>query len=114
MPHFVLDCSDTVLQSHDEASILQQVYQVAVATQLFDESDIKVRLNPYKTYLVGSQQSEFIHVYADIMEGRSTAQKADLSRRVVQKLCEIFPHINKIAMNVRDFEKASYCSRTML
>jgi 5-carboxymethyl-2-hydroxymuconate isomerase len=114
MPHFILDCSADILKEHSEEEILTQIHLVAHSTQLFDEGDIKVRVHPYKTYLVGNTREDFIHVFAYVMEGRSTAQKADLSKKVVQKLTSMFPDVTKIAMNVYDFEKATYCNRDML
>ena len=114
MPHFILDCSESVLDDLSEEHILEQVHLVANSTQLFDEDDIKVRLNPYKKYLVGKRREDFIHVFAYIMEGRTTEQKVDLSKKVVQKLASMYPHISKIAMNVHDFEKATYCNKDML
>ena len=114
MPHFILDCSARVLEGSSEEQIIEQIHLVASSTGLFDEDDIKVRVNPYQKYSVGNKREDFIHVFAYIMEGRSTEQKADLSQRVVQKLASIFPRISKIAMNVYDFEKATYCNRDML
>jgi 5-carboxymethyl-2-hydroxymuconate isomerase len=114
MPHFIIDCSASVLEECSEEQILEQVHSVARLTQLFDEDDIKVRVNPYKKYSVGNKKQDFIHVFAYMMEGRSTEQKANLSRRVVQKLASMFPHISKVAMNVYDFEKATYYNRDML
>jgi len=113
MPHFILDCSESILEIHPEEEILEQVHIVAKLTELFDEGDIKVRINPYKTYLVGGKREDFIHVFAYIMEGRSTRQKADLSKRVAQNLVSMFPNISKIAMNVYDFEKGTYYNRDM-
>ena|SRR5690349_9642885 len=114
MPHFILDCSETILDDYSEEQLLAQIHAVAQATGLFDEDDIKVRVNPYKTYSVGNKKQDFIHVFGYIMEGRSTEQKADLSKRVVQNLALLFPKIPRIAMNVYDFEKATYCNREML
>jgi len=114
MPHFVMDCSDTILNTHDEEYILQQIHLVAHTTRLFDESDIKVRINPFNKYSVGNKAEEFIHVFAHIMQGRTTEQKADLSKQVVAKLVALFPTVNNIAMNISDFEKATYCNRNML
>jgi 5-carboxymethyl-2-hydroxymuconate isomerase len=114
MPHFILDCSESILGEYSEEQILEHIHLVAHSTGLFDEGDIKVRINPFKTYSVGNKKQDFIHVFAYIMEGRSTRQKADLSRSVVQKLSSMFPQITKIAMNVYDFEKATYCNRDML
>ena len=83
MPHFILDFSECVFDQHSEEEILEQVHLVANSTQPFEEGDIKVRIHPYKNYLVGNKKTDFIHVFAYVMEGRSTKQKADLSRQVV-------------------------------
>ncbi|SFC94619.1 5-carboxymethyl-2-hydroxymuconate Delta-isomerase [Pseudoalteromonas denitrificans] len=114
MPHFIIDCSDTILKIHSEKNIIQTIHKVAYSTNLFDENDIKVRLNPYEIYSVGNKRDDFIHVFAHIMQGRTTEQKAHLSRQVVNKLVSMFPQISNIAMNVSDFEKATYCNRAML
>ncbi len=114
MPHFVIDCSASVVKYHDEQYIIEQVHGVANATGLFAESDIKVRLNRFEQYSVGNKRQDFIHVFAHIMQGRTTEQKAQLSKQVVTKLITLFPDIANVAMNISDFEKASYCHRSML
>lgn len=114
MPHFVMDCSQSVFNSHQEEVIIEQIHLVAHATELFDEGDIKVRINPYQKYSVGNKLEDFIHVFAHIMQGRTTEQKAHLSKQVVTKLVELFPNVPNIAMNVSDFEKATYCNKAML
>jgi 5-carboxymethyl-2-hydroxymuconate isomerase len=114
MPHFVMDCSQSLLDSHQEEIIIKQIHLVAHATGLFDEGDIKVRVNPYQKYSVGNKYQDFIHIFAHIMQGRTTKQKANLSHQVVKKLVELFPDVPNIAMNVSDFEKATYCNRAMV
>ncbi|WP_295893941.1 5-carboxymethyl-2-hydroxymuconate Delta-isomerase [uncultured Vibrio sp.] len=114
MPHFVMDCSEGILKSHDEEFIIEQIFLVAHATGLFDKNDIKVRINSFQKYSVGNKREEFIHVFASIMQGRTVEQKAILSQQVVSKLVDLFPNIPNIAMNINDFEKATYCNRTML
>ncbi len=114
MPHFVIDCSESVLQSYDEEYILEQIHLVASSTTLFDENDIKVRLNPFKKYSVGNKREDFIHVFAHIMQGRTTVQKADLSKKITRKLVDLFPNISNVAINISDFEKATYCNKRML
>ncbi len=114
MPHFVMDCSESVLKSHDEDVIIKQIHLVANSTGLFAEGDIKVRVSPFQKYSVGNTREDFIHVFAHIMQGRTTEQKAELSQQVVAKLVTLFPHIPNIAMNISDFEKATYCNRAML
>ena len=114
MPHFVLDCSESVLEIHPEEQIIQQVHNVTNSTQLFNEGDINVRVNIYKQYLVGNKKEDFIRVFANIMEGRSVEQKADLSKKVVQRLAFMFPNVSNIGMSVSEFEKATFFNRNML
>ena len=114
MPHFVMDCSESILKSYDEEFIIEQIFLVASATHLFDDNDIKVRLNLFKKYSVGNKREDFIHVFASIMQGRTIEQKSMLSQAVVSKLADMFPNVPNIAMNISDFEKATYCNRTML
>ena len=114
MPHFVMDCSESVLKSHDEEFIIQQIHFAANSTGLFDEGDIKVRLNLFQKYSVGNKREDFIHVFAHIMQGRTNEQKAYLSEIIVAKLVALFPEFPNIAVNISHFEKATYCNRAML
>lgn len=114
MPHFVIDCSKSILSIHDEQTINEQIHLIANSSGLFDEADIKVRVNPFGHYLVGNKKADFIHVFANIMEGRTNQQKATLSKHIVSKLNKMFPNVANIAMNVSDFEKATYSNKNML
>lgn len=113
MPHFVIDCSDTVLNLYKQKLICEQIHFTALETGLFNESEIKIRINPYNIYSVGNKVEEFVHVFTHIMQGRTTAQKAVLSKKIVAKLTSMFPNIDNIAMNVTEFEKATYYNRSM-
>lgn len=115
MPHFVIDCSENILNLNEPESTLLSVHRVAVNSGLFDEGDIKVRFNSHKEYyLVGGKKKDFIHVFANIMEGRTTEQKASLSKEMISQIKLMFPSIEFIAINIRDFEKATYCNKTMV
>ena len=112
MPHFIIDCSQNVLNLASPESIMQNVYDTADATGLFAKGDIKVRVNPFSHYNIGEAES-FIHVFGNIMEGRTNEQKLELSRAIVQKLKVLLPGVPIVSMNLRDFEKASYANRQM-
>jgi 5-carboxymethyl-2-hydroxymuconate isomerase len=51
MPHFVMDCSDTVLNLYEQKLICEQIHSVALDTGLFIEREIKIRINTFNTYL---------------------------------------------------------------
>ncbi len=49
MPHFMMDCSESILKSHHEEYIMEQIHHVANSTGLFDEGDIKEKLIHFKS-----------------------------------------------------------------
>lgn len=114
MPHFILDCTENVIELQEPRKTIEAVFETAFDTGLFARNDIKVRLNPFKYSLVQGADADFIHVFGNIMEGRTAAQKENLSKVIVTKLKELFPNVPIISMNIRDFTKESYCNKTMV
>ena len=114
MPHFVIDCSENIISIKSPSEIIQKVYDTAESTNLFDKGDIKVRINPFEYFNIGNTKDDFIHIFANIMEGRTSAQKKNLSERIVSKLKSMFPDVPVISINIRDFEKATYCNKSMV
>ena len=106
--------SKNILELKDPKEILNEVFETAFSTGLFSKDAIKVRLNSYKYSLVLGGDKDFIHVFGNIMEGRTTEQKSDLSRKIVSKLNQLFQEVPIISINIRDFEKSSYINKTML
>ena len=111
MPHFLIDCSESIFNLHPEEEILKQVHLAAKSTGLFNENDIKVRISPFKNYTTGNKIEDFIHVFSHIMEGRTDEKKADLSKKIVLALLSLFPNVPNIGANVIEFEIANYCNR---
>lgn len=114
MPHFVIDCSENILRKQSPDTIIQKVYDTAASTGLFDPRDIKVRINPFEHYSVGNTKDDFIHIFANIMEGRTIDQKKNLSERIIKELKPLFPDVPVISINIRDFEKSTYCNKSMV
>ena len=71
MPHFNIDCSENIISLKSPEEIMQKVYNTAESTQLFDRGDIKVRINPFEYYTIGNTKDDFIHIFSNIMEGRT-------------------------------------------
>ena len=114
MPHFIIDCSENIVLTNSCEDIMQTVYDAAESTGLFDKGDIKVRINPFKYYNIGNSKSNFIHIFGNIMEGRSAIQKGNLSKCIISELKLMFPDVPIISMNIRDFDKVSYCNKMMV
>lgn len=114
MPHFIIDCSESVVQQKSPDEIMQAVYDVAEASGLFAANDIKVRLRPFQYFKLGKDKKDFIHIFGNIMEGRSTEQKAELSRRIIERLNEMFPDIAILSINIQEFERATYSNKSLI
>ncbi|MCF6309334.1 MAG: 5-carboxymethyl-2-hydroxymuconate Delta-isomerase [Sulfurimonas sp.] len=114
MPHFIIDCSENILKLHSQEQIIDQVHISAVSTGLFNKNDVKVRVNFFQKYSTGDKKEDFIHVFANIMEGRTIEQKANLSKTIVKDLSSMFPLVPHIGTNVIEFERATYFNKNML
>ena len=117
MPHFIIDCSESILSLTNPDELVQSVFAAAESTGLFASSGlggIKVRLHLYKHFANVDAHEHFVHVFANIMEGRTQEQKKALSEKVVHALKRLLPSVDLISMNIRDFEKATYCNLTMI
>ncbi len=114
MPHFVIDCSKQIVEQKLPEEIMQEVYDAAKSTGLFLAEELKIRINPFHYYSTGNTRDDFIHVFANIMEGRNTGQKANLSKQIITTLKTMFPEVPVISINIRDFEKATYCNKEMV
>jgi 5-carboxymethyl-2-hydroxymuconate isomerase len=114
MPHFIIECSEDILTRQSPEQIMQAIYDAAESTGLFAENDIKVRIRPYKYYKLGDTKKDFLHVFGNIMEGRSIEQRADLSKRVIERLDQMLPDISILSMNVSEFEMATYCNKSLI
>lgn len=114
MPHFVIDCSQDIIQLKTPDEIMNFVYKTAESTGLFAVNDIKVRLQPYQYYRLGGDKKNFIHIFGYIMEGRTTEQKADLSQKIIASLTKLFPDISFLSISINDFETATYCNKSLI
>lgn len=114
MPHFLIHCSENVLHSKTEKELIQTVYHAALSSGLFDSSIVKSRLMPFAEFICGEPSTDFIHVFAHIMQGRTTEQKRHLSEIIVKALSDLFPNVPVISMNVEDFEKETYYNKNMI
>lgn len=114
MPHFIIECSQDILQQRTPDEIMEAVYNVAESTGLFAVNDIKVRLQPYQYYQLGAGKKNFLHVFGYIMQGRSTEQKANLSKLVSTRLTELLSDVSFLSVNISEFEADTYSNKALI
>lgn len=93
---------------------MQTVYDEAMATGLFAQSVVKVRVLPFTDYIVDGSTSEFLHIYAHIMQGRTEYQKKDLADRIMRSLKLKLPDTPVLSINIDEFNKGSYSNRDLV
>jgi 5-carboxymethyl-2-hydroxymuconate isomerase len=114
MPHFIIDCSENILRHRSPEEIMGAVYDTAESTGLFAKGDIKVRIQPFQYYKLDDTKKDFLHIFGNIMEGRTVEQKANLSRKIIERLNEMLPDISILSINIREFEWATYCNKSLI
>lgn len=114
MPHFVIECSENILWMKPVGDIMGVVYEAAESSALFAKNDIKVRIHSYSQYQLGDGKDSFLHVFGYIMQGRTTEQKAALSRIIIERLNELLPAIGILSINISEFELATYCNKAII
>ena len=110
MPHFVIECNEDLVNAKSSEKIMQCVHEVALKSGLFDLANIKVGSKTYEQYFVAGEKEDFIHVFANVMEGRTIAQRSALSKNIVSQLKLMFPEVPVISVNVWEFEKDTYAN----
>ena len=113
MPHFVIHCSENITKMYPPKDLMRDVHDTAMATGLF-QPNIKVRIQPFDLYNVVNTQDDFIHIFGNIMEGRTIEQKTQLSKDIVTRLKSIFPEVPVLSINIQEFVKATYCNQDMV
>ncbi|RTZ49916.1 5-carboxymethyl-2-hydroxymuconate Delta-isomerase [Chryseobacterium arthrosphaerae] len=114
MPHFIIECSQDILQQKTPDEIMDAVYESAESAGLFAVNDIKVRLQPYTYFRLGDQKKNFLHVFGYIMEGRSTEQKSHLSKQICTQLTALLPEASFLSVNISEFEAATYSNKALI
>ena len=114
MPHFVIECSENIIGQKTPEEIMQAVYDAAEETGLFASNDIKVRVRSFKYFKLGEGKKDFIHVFGRVMEGRTDEQKANLARRIIERLNGLFPDASILSINIGQFDRATYCNKALI
>ena len=116
MPHIVIEANKSLIKYIDPKELVDNVHQAAMDTKLFDKSPggVKVRLNTYKYWNNADEQSDFVNVFANIMEGRTDKQKEKLSRGITEAIHALCPDVEIISTQVIDIHKASYTNKEMV
>lgn len=114
MPNFILESNAGLLDAGQKKEAIRAIHDTAMASGLFRQQDIKVRIREYAESLVAGEPGDFLHVFAHMLEGRSDEQKTALARAVVTTLKALHPEVPSISIHTRDVSRSGYCNQGMV
>lgn len=87
MPHLTLEYTSNLVNI-DVKQCLVELNKVLVATNQFDEIDIKSRARKFDDYAVGISPDHraFLHAKLSLLNGRSTEVKRQISAALLERL----------------------------
>ena len=92
MPHITIEHSDNLDPAHDLSRLAEELRRVAIATGVFPEAGVRVRLVPCVHYAIadGHRDNGFAAALLRIGEGRDTATRARAAKAIHECLCAFF------------------------
>ncbi len=113
MPHLTIEYTNN-LPHFNARSTLIELNKVLVASNQFEEIDIKSRAIRLDTYVIGTalDTRAFVHAKLAILSGRSSETKRELSENMLlmlKQICEWPANINvQLCVEIQEIERESY------
>jgi 5-carboxymethyl-2-hydroxymuconate isomerase len=105
LPHFTIEYSSNLEPDIDLRAIVDAVHQCAVDSGLFKIGGIRVRTLRHDIYKIadGNPENAFMHIRANILEGRSVADRERLGNATIAAVDKLLTNAGKkrgIALSV--------------
>ncbi|MBX3512223.1 MAG: 5-carboxymethyl-2-hydroxymuconate isomerase [Xanthobacteraceae bacterium] len=105
MPHFVIEYSANLEPDVDLRAVVDAVHKSAVDSGLFKIGGIRVRTLRHEIYKIadGNPEHAFLHVRANILEGRSVEDRERLGNAMIAAVDALLGNAHKkrgIALSV--------------
>jgi 5-carboxymethyl-2-hydroxymuconate isomerase len=113
VPHCIIDYAAEIAAQVDIGGLMEAVHQGAMDSALFPEYDIKTRAVAFDHHRTGQTRHSFVHVAVHLLDGRSDAQKSDLSDKVLARIEPLLPDVVSVGVEVVDMHRASYRKRVL-
>lgn len=113
MPHCHVEYSSNLVEQVPVDSLIQAVYQGALAADLFAPNDIKVRSIAFDNHLCGELHIDFVHVTLRILSGRPAQAKKALSEQVLRQLTALALSSVSLTVEVCDIDRESYAKSVL-
>lgn len=113
MPHLIIEYSNGLDKREDMTKLMQTVYDAAVASEVMNPADIKIRAIPYFNYRLHDSQDTFVHTTCRLLAGRTPEQKIELAELLRKNIADLMPHVYSISVEIVDMDPDSYKKRLL-
>ncbi len=113
MPHLVIEYSKGIEEKVAMESLMEQIYQAAVAAQVMNPDDIKVRALAYSHYRLARPDGDFVHVTCRLLAGRTTEEKVRLSTEIRSYLSGLLSDVYSLSVDIVDMNPDAYKKRLL-
>jgi 5-carboxymethyl-2-hydroxymuconate isomerase len=113
MPHLIIEYSSGLDKRGDVKKLMRTVYDAAVASEVMDPADIKVRATPFSHYRLHNSQDSFVHTTCRLLAGRTPEQKIKLAELIRKNMADLMPNVYSISVEIVDMDPASYKKRLL-
>ncbi|MDV7341690.1 5-carboxymethyl-2-hydroxymuconate Delta-isomerase [Terasakiella sp. A23] len=111
MPHMVISYAKPVEEQVEIQKLVQEVWNGAEESGLFNPGAIKARALPVEHYVTANTDQLFIHVDAKLFVGRTDEQKQDMVKRVFDKMAALVSDDVSLSVEAIDMDKPNYIKR---
>ncbi len=108
MPHIVMEYSASSIDDVQLDKALKSIYEVCCKFDCVRPEAIKIRAHSILNAYYGNGAKDFIHITAHLLDGRSRARKADISKALLENAMAEFPMIDTFSVDVLEIDGNVY------
>ena len=120
MPHFVLECSDNIVETIDTKELFAALHELLISSGPFNLQEIKSRVLRHKEYFIadGAPEKAFVHLTLCILQGREIGLQKTIGNKVLEFLKEQFRSSAEtlelaLSLEIREMSRETYFKETV-
>lgn len=111
MPHCIIEYTRDVEDKVDIKNLLDVAFDAVDGSGFFDKAAIKGRAIGFDIYKSGQDRDDYIHVKLRILSGRTTDQKKQLSKHILNALVPHVGDTKSLSVEIIDMDIESYVKK---
>jgi 5-carboxymethyl-2-hydroxymuconate isomerase len=114
MPHVIIEYAESLQSQITAEQLINTVHGAVISSELFTPSHVKTRLVCLEHIRAGLDNLPFIHIQIRLHQGRTSPQKASLTRHIIDTLSQLALISVTLTAEVVELETESYAKHVMV